>query len=263
MSAQDSHGGAAQEGDLRVWWIPQMPMEAFYVPVESLAQAKWLLSVLADYDAFQFENCIKPDYCNAGGLQVREDGSWLEWMDPETGDDIDSWDPAARPIDTAELERLADECREMGNAAHQQPGASKYMRTLWKAEKALREVLAHRKAEAWQPIETAPKDGSDLLVWYDHDADPYHDPVNPKQLTDYAAWADGGDFLDGRGVCIAKWLPMHWVSIGEYGEGYWLPAAFFAPENSEYERVVNAIYWRPLPAPPTTPEVEGGCDERA
>lgn len=73
------------------------------------------------------------------------------------------------PTDTAELERLADECRDMGNEAHQQPGASKYMRTLWKAEVLIREVLAHRKAEAWQPIETAPHETLVVLGWYEGD----------------------------------------------------------------------------------------------
>ena len=102
MTAQSNSntGGAADEGDLRVWWVPQVPMEAFYVPVETLAQAKWLLQVLADYDAFQLENNVKPDYCNVGGLQVLEDGIWTDWIDPETDEDIDGWNPAARPSAT-------------------------------------------------------------------------------------------------------------------------------------------------------------------
>lgn len=65
--------------ELRVWWIPQVPMDAFHVPVESIKEAWKILSVLANYDLFQFENNIKPDYCNAGGLQVMEDGEWVEW----------------------------------------------------------------------------------------------------------------------------------------------------------------------------------------
>ena len=82
------------EGDLQVWWIPQVPMPLFTVPVATPSEAKKLLAVLADYDKFQFENRVKPDYCNAGGLNVFEDGEWCDWQDPETGDDIDSWSAA-------------------------------------------------------------------------------------------------------------------------------------------------------------------------
>lgn len=53
--------------------------------------------MLANYDIFQFENHIKPDYWNVSGLEVYEaaafDGEpgWCEWYDEETGDDTDSW----------------------------------------------------------------------------------------------------------------------------------------------------------------------------
>lgn len=73
---------AAQEGDLRVWWIPQVGMDRiFYVPVDTRDQGLWLQAILADYDNFQFENKIKPDYCNVGGLEVFEDGEWCEAED--------------------------------------------------------------------------------------------------------------------------------------------------------------------------------------
>jgi hypothetical protein len=46
--------------------------------------------VLADYDLFQFENRIKGDYCNAGGLVVYEEDSdgegnpgWIDWSNEE------------------------------------------------------------------------------------------------------------------------------------------------------------------------------------
>ena len=78
-----------QEGDLRIWWIPQIPMKPFEWPVADLTQAKLLLDVLAEYDLFQYENKIKPDYYNTGGLQVFEDSEWLDWRHPETGDDLD------------------------------------------------------------------------------------------------------------------------------------------------------------------------------
>lgn len=79
------------EGALRVWWIPQLPMKAFHRDVADLAQAKLLLETLADYDAFQFENNVKGDYCNVGGLQLFECGEWSDWYDPITGDDFDAW----------------------------------------------------------------------------------------------------------------------------------------------------------------------------
>lgn len=69
----------AQDGDLRVWWIPQLGVEqAFYVSVESLDQGLWLQDVLADYDEFQFRNKVKPDYTNIGGMEVFESGKWCE-----------------------------------------------------------------------------------------------------------------------------------------------------------------------------------------
>lgn len=75
-------------GALRVWHIPQVPGKAFRVPVASVDEAKVLLRALAQYDLFQYENRVKPDYCNAQGLEVFEDGEWCEWRHPETDDDI-------------------------------------------------------------------------------------------------------------------------------------------------------------------------------
>ena len=83
-------------GDLRVWWIPQVPMKAFRVPVKDTEQAKLILDTLAFYDIFQYENNVKPDSSNAGGLEVYVDDingegapGWEEWEDEE-GNDIDS-----------------------------------------------------------------------------------------------------------------------------------------------------------------------------
>jgi hypothetical protein len=67
------------EGSLRVWWIPQVPGKQFLVDVRNFEQAKLLLNVLADYDIFQLKNNVKPDYCNAGGLQVLEAGEWVDY----------------------------------------------------------------------------------------------------------------------------------------------------------------------------------------
>jgi hypothetical protein len=64
---------------LRVWWIPQIPGDAFYVDVNDLYEAKKILTLLADYDDFQYQNKIKPDYSNTGGLEIFVNGGWEEW----------------------------------------------------------------------------------------------------------------------------------------------------------------------------------------
>jgi hypothetical protein len=63
-------------------------MPAFHVPVASKEEAALILHALARYDLFQLEHNVKPDFCNAGGLCVYEDGEWCDWYDPETGEDI-------------------------------------------------------------------------------------------------------------------------------------------------------------------------------
>lgn len=81
----------ATAGDLKIWWIPQVPMKAFEVSVPELNTASLLLDTLAKYDLFQFEKGVKPDYCNAGGLLVFEDGDWCDWRCPRTGVDFDEY----------------------------------------------------------------------------------------------------------------------------------------------------------------------------
>ncbi len=77
---------------LKVWWIPQVPMKAFEFEVDTLPEGVKFLEVLGKYDAFQFENNVKPDYCNVGGIVMfeEESGEWVDWYNEETGID----DPA-------------------------------------------------------------------------------------------------------------------------------------------------------------------------
>lgn len=86
-----------KNGDLKVWWIPQVPMKKFEYPVKSIDHAISILDVLAKYDIFQYKNNVKPDFCNVGGLLIYneediENGipetGWTEWCDDE-GQTID------------------------------------------------------------------------------------------------------------------------------------------------------------------------------
>lgn len=84
---------------LRVWHIPQVPMEPFYVEVSSVEEGARMINALADYDLFQFEKNIKPDYCNMNGLEMWDENlseedmrdmelsdKWVEWYDDEHED---------------------------------------------------------------------------------------------------------------------------------------------------------------------------------
>ena len=77
---------------LRVWHIPQVPGKPFHVEVDSVAEGVKICGILADYDSFQYENRIKPDYCNANGLQMWDESlteqdlkdmeltdKWVDW----------------------------------------------------------------------------------------------------------------------------------------------------------------------------------------
>lgn len=82
-----------KDGQLRVWWIPQVPMKkSFYVEVDTLHEAKLIMDTLGLYDEFQLKHRIKRDYSNAGGLEkwCEEDG-WGDWYDSETGMDFDEY----------------------------------------------------------------------------------------------------------------------------------------------------------------------------
>ena len=77
---------------LRVWHIPQLPMKAFTVEVDSLQEAIKIKNVLANYDLFQYENNVKGDYANVNGIQMWDesltdqdlidmelDDCWVDW----------------------------------------------------------------------------------------------------------------------------------------------------------------------------------------
>ena len=84
---------APQIGNLRVWWVPQVPMPPFHVPVTSVADGVRIMGLLADYDAFQFKHRVKGDYSNVGGIERwcpdngDDDPGWESWYNEETGED--------------------------------------------------------------------------------------------------------------------------------------------------------------------------------
>lgn len=83
---------------LRVWWIPQVGagIPTYHKEVGTIEEGKLLMDTLAEYDAYQLEHNIKPDYCNVGGLQAldAENGEWEDWdavIDGNWFDDVDEY----------------------------------------------------------------------------------------------------------------------------------------------------------------------------
>ncbi|EGJ6623266.1 superinfection exclusion protein [Salmonella enterica] len=84
----------------RVWHIPQVPGVAFHVEVPTFEEAQRLKNALADYDLFQFNNNIKPDYCNASGIQI--------YQHDLTVDDLNDMGLDDRWVDMEDVDELND-----------------------------------------------------------------------------------------------------------------------------------------------------------
>ncbi len=62
----------------RAWYIPQVPMKPFEFQTESQADATMVLDAITKFSMFEFENRVKPDYSDAGGVQELVDGEWID-----------------------------------------------------------------------------------------------------------------------------------------------------------------------------------------
>lgn len=97
----------AETIEIEVWWIPQAPMDPFVYPVATLDAGRVLCDALGKYDLFQFENNIKPDYSNMGGVRWRvmgdDDDSWTD----VDGDNDDAFQMAADEIESVLASRSA------------------------------------------------------------------------------------------------------------------------------------------------------------
>ena len=71
---------------LRVWHNCQIgAVNNFYIDVDDINIAWKILNTLWDYDLFQYNNNIKPDYANASGLEYfdEDDNEWYEWYNED------------------------------------------------------------------------------------------------------------------------------------------------------------------------------------
>jgi hypothetical protein len=101
----------------------------------------------------------------------------------------------------------------------------------------------------WQPIETAPKDGSPILAWCVHEADPYW--IEGGRLTLYGAHTEGLSHVDD-GLNIVVWGGAFDDRSWEDAGGAYLPDWWFR-HGSEFEETANPTHWMPLPEQPHEP----------
>lgn len=87
------------------------------------------------------------------------------------------------------------------------------------------------RAAGWQPIETAPKDGTKLLLWTT--------TVGDDKLTEYLSTVDG-EPSSLSCVQIGQWDPGNDASDPMYSR----------PASWETSYIGNPTHWMPLPAPP-------------
>jgi hypothetical protein len=100
----------------------------------------------------------------------------------------------------------------------------------------------------WQPINTAPKDGTPILGYCVHEEDPYYDE-SEERLTAYGYHCENLERVKD-GVHVLVWVDGYRDDDGwESSITWYVPGCWFLT-TSDSEIVANPTHWMPLPEPP-------------
>jgi hypothetical protein len=107
-------------------------------------------------------------------------------------------------------------------------------------------------------MDSAPRDGTPVLVWHCHGADPYVEDEAKGILTTYAANCEGMGSEDRDGHYVAVFGGGHDEDLSGEGWGPWanMPDWWFK-QDSDFEVALNPIAWAPLPPKPDTFQPSG------
>lgn len=101
-------------------------------------------------------------------------------------------------------------------------------------------------ASSWQPIETAPRDGTPILGYCVHSDDAYYEEAG-NRLTDYGARAEGLSHVED-GAHVLVWDDAYECSDGWEMPSCTIPAWWTLAHDAEV--IANPTHWQPI-TPPT------------
>ena len=90
---------------------PRPNATMFTIPVSSIYEAALVKHTLAYSDLIKYGQGVTPDYDSMIGLEVFENGEWVDWYDEDGNDDMEAWLEENEPENYAKIQDLCKHFR--------------------------------------------------------------------------------------------------------------------------------------------------------